>query len=89
MRLYEHRQSATSPVKYCLELRPEEFEITKELVTEIMKKIEEHKDNESSQIEAWIGANEDIVKWMTEPAKLPTLAKTEESLNFLKIKLGY
>ena len=42
MRLYEHRQSATSPLKYILELRPEEFEITKELVTEIMKKIEEH-----------------------------------------------
>ena len=49
MRLYEYRQSATSPLKYHLELRPEEFEITKELVTEIMKKIEEHEDNESLQ----------------------------------------
>ena len=49
MRLYEYRQSATSPLKYHLELRPEEFEITKELVTEIMKKIEEREDDESPQ----------------------------------------
>jgi len=71
MRLYEYRQSATSPLKYHLELRPEELEMTKELVMEIMKKIEVHEDNESSQIEAWIEANEDIVKWMTEPTKFP------------------
>ena len=48
MRLYEYRQSATSPLKYHLELRPEEFEMTKELVMEIIKKIEEHKDDENS-----------------------------------------
>ena len=71
MRLYAYRQSATSPLKYHLELRPEELEMTKELVMEIMKKIKEHEDNESSQIEAWIEANEDIVKWMTEPTKFP------------------
>jgi hypothetical protein len=71
MRLYEYRQSATSPLKYHLELRPEELEMTKELVMEIMKKFKEHEDNESSQIEAWIEANEDIVKWMTEPTKFP------------------
>ena len=51
--------------------------MTKELVMEIMKKIEEHKeheeheDNESPRVEAWIKGHEDIVKWMTEPTKFP------------------
>ena len=77
MRFYEYRQSATSPLKYHLELRPEELEMTKELVMEIMKKIEEHKeheeheDNESPRVEVWIKGHEDIVKWMTEPTKFP------------------
>jgi hypothetical protein len=71
MRLYEYRQSATSPLKYHLELRPEELEMTKELVMEIIKKIEAREDNESSQEEAWTEVHEDIVRWMTESTKFP------------------
>ena len=71
MRFYEYRQSATSPLKYHLELRPEELETTKELVMEIIKKFEVRKDNESSQAETWIEIHGAIVEWMTEPTKFP------------------
>ena len=40
MRLYEYRQSATSPLKYHLEFNPEEFKIAKELVMDIMERVE-------------------------------------------------
>ena len=71
MRLYEYRQSATSPLKYHLELSPEEFKMTKEIVMDIMKKIETNKKDEALQTKAWIEVHEDIVEWMTEPTKFP------------------
>jgi len=71
MRLYEYRQSATSPLKYHLELSPEEFKIAKELVMNIMEKIETDKKDEALQTKSWIEVHEDIVEWMTEPAKFP------------------
>jgi hypothetical protein len=40
MRLYEYRQSATSPLKYHLELRPCEMEQVQDLVQQIMDRIE-------------------------------------------------
>tara|TARA_R100000008_G_scaffold75211_1_gene54333 strand:- start:97 stop:252 length:156 start_codon:yes stop_codon:yes gene_type:complete len=45
MRLYEYRQSATSPLKYHLELRPEELETVKDLVMEIIDRIKQDEDN--------------------------------------------
>ena len=48
MRLYEYRQSATSPLKYHLELTPEELETTKDLVAEIIEKIEIEKGQRES-----------------------------------------
>ena len=82
MRLYEYRQSATSPLKYHLEFSPEEFKMTKELVMDIVEKIETDKNNEAFnailgnakdalQAKAWIEVHEDIVEWMTEPTKFP------------------
>jgi hypothetical protein len=71
MRLYEYRQSATSPLKYHLEFSPEEFKMTKELVMDIVEKIETDKKNEALQAKAWIEVHEDIVEWMTEPTKFP------------------
>ena len=69
MRLYEYRQSATSPLKYHLEFSPEEFKMTKELVMDIIEKIET--DDEVLRVKAWIEVHEDIVEWMTEPTKFP------------------
>jgi hypothetical protein len=37
MRFYEYRQSATSPLRYHLELRPDELELVKERVAEIIQ----------------------------------------------------
>tara|TARA_R110002110_G_C13441409_1_gene716191 strand:+ start:2934 stop:3071 length:138 start_codon:yes stop_codon:yes gene_type:complete len=37
----EHRQSATSPLKYIVELTPEELEKVKDLVFQIIKRIKE------------------------------------------------
>ena len=71
MRLYEYRQSATSPLKYHLEFSPEEFKMTKELVMDIVEKIETDKRNEALQAKVWIEVHEDIVEWMTEPTKFP------------------
>ena len=71
MRLYEYRQSAASPLKYHLELSPEEFKIVKELVMDIMEKIETDKKDEALQAKVWIESHEDIVEWMTEPTKFP------------------
>ena len=39
MRFYEHRQSSTSPLKYRLEMSPEELEKVKELVMKIIETI--------------------------------------------------
>jgi len=39
MRFYEHKQSSTSPLKYNLELTPEEVEQVKELILEIIQTI--------------------------------------------------
>ena len=41
MRFYEARQSATSPVKYVLELSPEEVEEVKAELSKIITKIKE------------------------------------------------
>ena len=71
MRLYEYRQSVTSPLKYHLELSHEEFKIAKELVMDIMEKIETDKKDEALQAQVWIESHEDIVEWMTEPTKFP------------------
>ena len=39
MRLYEYRQTSTSPLKFHLEMRPEELELVKDLVQEIIDRI--------------------------------------------------
>ena len=41
MRFYEYRQSATSPLKYALELTPEELERVKKLVMQIVQTIKQ------------------------------------------------
>ena len=43
MRLYEYQQSSTSPLKYNLEMSPEELEKVKELIMRIIEtlKLEE------------------------------------------------
>lgn len=41
MRFYEYRQSATSPLKYTLELTPEELERVKELVMQIIQTVKQ------------------------------------------------
>ena len=40
MRLYESRQSATSPIKYKLEMTPEEAGLVQKELIEIIRKIE-------------------------------------------------
>jgi len=74
MRFYEHRQSATSPLKYHLELSPDELEMVKEQLMEIAQTIisnsgEPAKNDQEEDL--WIKINEDIVEWMTEPTKFP------------------
>jgi hypothetical protein len=54
MRIYEYRQSATSPLKYHLEFSPEEFKIVKELVMDMMEKIKTYKKEEVLYTKAWI-----------------------------------
>tara|TARA_Y100001951_G_C11234627_1_gene236682 strand:+ start:264 stop:446 length:183 start_codon:yes stop_codon:yes gene_type:complete len=54
-----------------LEFNPEEFKIAKELVMDIMEKIETDKKDEALYAKAWIEVHEDIVEWMTEPTKFP------------------
>ena len=45
MRLYEYRQSTTSPLKYHLQLNPEELEQVKDLVVEIIQTILQNEQN--------------------------------------------
>jgi hypothetical protein len=74
MRLYESQQSNTSPLKYHLELTPDEFAKVKELIMDIIKSLQEEEQaekNELTQIERWIELNAEIVEWMTEPTKFP------------------
>ena len=74
MRLYESQQSNTSPLKYRLELTPDEFAKVKELIMDIIKSLQEEelsKKNESIETERWIELNAEIVEWMTEPIKFP------------------
>tara|TARA_R110000824_G_scaffold254899_2_gene443875 strand:+ start:1715 stop:1957 length:243 start_codon:yes stop_codon:yes gene_type:complete len=74
MRFYEYRQSATSPLKYQLQLNPEELERVKDLVMKIAQTIiqnEQGKCDEPTHWDMWIEANQDIVEWMTEPVKFP------------------
>ncbi len=74
MRLYEYRQSNTSPLKYRLELTPDEFVETKDLIMDIVKSLQEEeqtKKNELVETERWIELNAEIVEWMTEPMKFP------------------
>lgn len=49
MRLYEYRQSSTSPLKYHLELRPEELEMVKDLVMEIIDRIKQVRTSEEGK----------------------------------------
>ena len=49
MRLYEYRQSSTSPLKYHLELKPEELELVKDLVMEIIDRIKQDEDSEDKE----------------------------------------
>ena len=49
MRLYEYRQSSTSPLKYHLELKPEEFELVKDLVMGIINRITQEEENKIDQ----------------------------------------
>jgi len=55
MRLYDYRQSSTSPLKYHLELRPEELELVKDLVKEIYDRIkyvaEQYSQEEDKEID--------------------------------------
>ena len=74
MRLYECRQSNTSPLKYHLELTPDEFAKVKELIMDIVESLQEEEEaekNELTHIERWIELNTEIVEWMTEPTKFP------------------
>ena len=74
MRLYESQQYNTSPLKYHLELTPDEFAKVKELIMDIVESLQEEeqsKKNELVQIEQWIELNAEIVEWMTEPMKFP------------------
>jgi|TARA_A100001391_G_C4907286_1_gene235397 hypothetical protein len=41
MRFVEFRQSSTSPLKYNLELKPDEVEKVKDLLTEIIKRLQQ------------------------------------------------
>tara|TARA_R110002167_G_scaffold9835_6_gene45438 strand:+ start:525 stop:662 length:138 start_codon:yes stop_codon:yes gene_type:complete len=41
----EYRQSSTSPLKYVVELTPEELEKVKDLVSQIIKRIKEDEKN--------------------------------------------
>ena len=41
----EYRQSSTSPLKYIVELTPEELERVKDLVFQIIKRIKEDEKN--------------------------------------------
>jgi len=43
MRLIETRQSSTSPVRYVLELKPEEAENVKDLIQKIIERLEDEK----------------------------------------------
>ena len=72
MRFYEFRQSATSPLKYHLELSPKELEMVKEQLTNAAKIIiskdgEPAKNREDAKL--WAEMHGDIVEWMTEPTK--------------------
>lgn len=74
MRLYEYQQSNTSPLRYRLELTPDEFGTVKELIMDVVKSLQEKeqtKKNELVEIERWIELNAEIVEWMTEPMKFP------------------
>jgi hypothetical protein len=47
MRFYEYKQSDTSPLKYNLELSPEELEKAKELIMKIIQTVRQKEtDNE-------------------------------------------
>ena len=41
MRFIESRQSSTSPLRYSLELKPDEVEKVKDLLTEIIKRLQQ------------------------------------------------
>ncbi len=74
MRFYEHRQSAASPLKYHLELSPDELKMVKEQLVEIARIIISNSDEPVENVkdaELWITVHEDIVEWMTEPTKFP------------------
>lgn len=49
MRFYESRQSATSPVKYCLDLSLEELEKVKEEVMNIIQTIKSSEQPEGGE----------------------------------------
>ncbi len=79
MRFYEYRQSTTSPLKYHLQLNPEELEQVKDLVMKIAQTItqneqnnEQNEQNESIHYDWWAEVNQDLVEWMTEPVKFPS-----------------
>ena len=74
MRLYEYRQSNTSPLKYHLELTPDELTKVKELVMDIARTLheeEQHNKDDLTYIEQWILRNIELVEWMTEPMRFP------------------
>jgi len=79
MRFYEYRQSTTSPLKYHLQLNPEELEQVKDLVMKITQTIIQNEQNESTHYDWWIEANQDIVEWMTEPVKFPSRSNCGEN----------
>ena len=72
MRFYEYRQSATSPLKYQLQLNPEELERVKDLVMKIAQTViqnEQGECDEPTRWDMWMDINQDMVEWMTEPVK--------------------
>ena len=79
MRFYEYRQSTTSPLKYHLQLNPEELEQVKDLVMKITQTIIQNEQNESTHYDWWIEANQDIVELMTEPVKFPSRSNCGEN----------
>ncbi len=74
MWFHEYRQSNTSPLKYRLELTPNELDHVKDMVMKIVRTILEQQEKDKEEdvsTQWWIEYHSDMVEWMTEPVKFP------------------
>jgi hypothetical protein len=81
VRFYEYRQSNASPLKYHLELSPQELERVKGLIMNIVKTTKDetisvdevlcqsHLLRSVTSEQCWKQIHGDIVEWMTESTK--------------------